>query len=222
MSIAQNIAEVRIDIPNGVTLVAVSKYQPLDSLIEAYNAGERVFGESRAQEMAEKYNLLPKDIEWHMIGHLQSNKVKYIAPFVSLIHSVDSIELLAQIDKLAAKSGRVIDCLLQIHVAAEESKFGFLPGEASLIINSDEFLAMRNVRIRGVMGMATHTDDIERVREDFKAIKAEFDILKSGCFKDCAYFDIISMGMSGDFKMAIQEGSTMVRIGTTIFGERHK
>ncbi len=222
MSIAENILEIRKDIPKGVTLVSVSKYQPLESLKQAYAVGERAFGESRAQEMAMKYEALPKDIEWHMIGHLQTNKVKYIAPFVSLIHSVDSLDLLAQIDKLAAKHNRVIDCLIQLHVAAEESKFGFIPGEASLILKGAEFQEMKHVRIRGVMGMATHTDDMERVKADFRAIKGEFDTLKSTFFAKSDFFDTISMGMSGDFQLAIDEGSTMVRIGTTIFGERKK
>lgn len=222
MSIAENISEIRKDIPEGVTLVSVSKYQPIELLQQAYASGERIFGESRAQEMAMKFEALPKNIEWHMIGHLQTNKVKYIAPFVSLIHSVDSLELLSQIDKSAAKNNRVIDCLIQLHVAAEESKFGFLPGEASHILNSAEFKEMEHIRIRGVMGMATHTDDMERVKADFKAIKCEFDQLKSLLFQDKEYFDTISMGMSGDFQLAIKEGSTMVRIGTTIFGERKK
>lgn len=222
MSIAENILEIRKDVPEGVTLVAVSKYQPINSLEQAYQAGERVFGESRAQEMAEKYNQLPKDIQWHMIGHLQTNKVKYIAPFVSLIHSVDSLELLQQIDRQAAKNNRVIDCLIQLHVAAEESKFGFIPGEASVMLGSDEFSKLEHIRVRGVMGMATHTDNMERVEADFKAIKHEFDLLKTSFFAKSDYFDTISMGMSGDFQLAIKEGSTMVRIGTTIFGERKK
>ena len=188
--------------------------------MEAYECGERVFGESRVQEMAQKYQELPKDIEWHMIGHLQTNKVKYIAPFVALIHSVDSLELLMQIDKQGAKHGRVIDCLLQLHVAAEESKFGLVLGQAARLLSSKEFAVLRNVRIRGVMGMGTHTDDMERVKADFDAIKGEFDALKSEFFADADYFDTVSMGMSGDFQLAINEGSTMVRIGTTIFGER--
>ncbi len=222
MSIAENISDIRKSIPKGVTLVCVSKYHPLEALQEAYSVGERVFGESRAQEMAMKHEALPKDIEWHMIGHLQTNKVKYIAPFVSLIHSVDSLELLSQIDKSAEKNGRIIDCLIQLHVAAEESKFGFLPGEASFMLSSEEFQEMKHVRIRGVMGMATHTDDVERVKADFVAIKREFDTLKSTFFEKYDFFDTISMGMSGDFQLAITEGSTMVRIGTTIFGERKK
>ena len=220
MSIAENIQKIRRDIPDGVTLVVVSKYHPQQALMEAYECGERVFGESRVQEMAQKYKELPKDIEWHMIGHLQTNKVKYIAPFVALIHSVDSLELLMQIDKQGAKHGRVIDCLLQLHVAAEESKFGLVLGQAARLLSSEEFAVLRNVRIRGVMGMGTHTDDMERVKADFDAIKGEFDALKSEFFADADYFDTVSMGMSGDFQLAINEGSTMVRIGTTIFGER--
>lgn len=220
MSIAENIQKIRRDIPDGVTLVVVSKYHPQQALMEAYECGERVFGESRVQEMAQKYLELPKDIEWHMIGHLQTNKVKYIAPFVALIHSVDSLELLMQIDKQGAKHGRVIDCLLQLHVAAEESKFGLVLGQAARLLSSEEFAVLRNVRIRGVMGMGTHTDDMERVKADFDAIKGEFDALKSEFFADADYFDTVSMGMSGDFQLAINEGSTMVRIGTTIFGER--
>lgn len=222
MSIAQNIQKIRRDIPDGVTLVVVSKYHPQQALMEAYECGERVFGESRVQEMAQKHELLPKDIEWHMIGHLQTNKVKYIAPFVALIHSVDSLELLMQIDKQGAKFGRVIDCLLQLHVAAEESKFGLALGQAARLLSSEEFAVLRNVRIRGVMGMGTHTDDMDRVKADFAAIKGEFDALKSEFFTEADYFDTISMGMSGDFQLAINEGSTMVRIGTTIFGEREK
>jgi len=222
MSIAENISDIRKDIPEGVTLVCVSKYHPIEALQEAYSVGERVFGESRAQEMAMKHEVLPKDIEWHMIGHLQTNKVKYIARFVSLIHSVDSLELLSQIDKSAEKNCRVIDCLIQLHVAAEESKFGFLLGEASLKLSSKECQEMKHVRIRGVMGMATHTDDMERIKADFEAIKREFDTLKTTFFEKSDFFDTISMGMSGDYQLAITEGSTMVRIGTTIFGERKK
>ena len=220
MSIADNIQEIRRDIPDGVTLVVVSKYHPQQALMEAYECGERVFGESRVQEMAQKYQQLPKDIEWHMIGHLQTNKVKYIAPFVALIHSVDSLELLVQIDKQGAKHNRVIDCLLQLHVAAEESKFGLALGQAARLLNSEEFASLRNIRIRGVMGMGTNTDDMDRVKADFDAIKGEFDALKQEFFANSGYFDTISMGMSGDYQLAINEGSTMVRIGTTIFGER--
>ena len=217
MSIAENIRSVRESLPEGVTLVAVSKMHPAEAVAEAYAAGQRVFGESRPQEMRAKYEALPKDIEWHMIGHLQTNKVKYIVPFVTLIHSADSARLLAAVDSEAAKCGRVVDVLLEIHVAAEESKSGWQPAELNDYMCSGEWRRLRNVRFRGVMGIATNTDDKERIRRDFEALAAYKEQL-SAYFEDS--FDIVSMGMSDDYPLAVGCGSTMVRVGSRIFGAR--
>ena len=217
MSITDNIQSVRESLPEGVTLVAVSKTHPAEAVAEAYAAGQRIFGESRPQELRAKYDALPKDIEWHMIGHLQTNKVKYIAPFVALIHSADSARLLATIDAEAAKCGRVIDVLLEIHVAAEESKSGWRPSELNDYLCSGEWRRLRNVRFRGVMGIATNTDDEERIRSDFETLAAYREQL-SAYFEDG--FDIVSMGMSDDYPMAVECGSTMVRVGSRIFGAR--
>lgn len=204
----------------GVKLIAVSKTKPLEDIESLYNEGQRVFGENRVQELCTKYEALPKDMEWHLIGHLQTNKVKYIAPFVSLIHSVDSLSLLTEINRQALKNNRVIDCLLQFHIAVEETKFGLNLEEAAAILSSEAFQKMQNIRIVGVMGMASFTENIELVRSEFKNLKNIFDTLKSQFFQSEESFCEISMGMSGDYEIAVEEGSTMVRIGSLLFGER--
>ena len=217
MSVASKISEILASLPAGVKLVAVSKFHPIEAIKEAYSVGQRVFGESRVQELTVKYEQLPKDIEWHMIGHLQTNKVRAIASFVSLIQSVDSQRLLECIDREAARCGRVIDCLLEVHVTAEQSKSGWDVDELRSYLASGAIKTLKNVRIRGVMGMATYTDDMTVVRSDFEriaAIKRELDPQ----FDDS--FDTISMGMSDDYPLAVECGSTMVRVGSSIFGER--
>lgn len=203
-----------------VTLVAVSKTHPAERILDLYRQGQRIFGENRAQEMATKYDILPKDIQWHLIGHLQTNKVRNIAPFVTMIHSVDSLRLLQEIDKQAQKNGRVIDCLLQFHIAAEETKFGLDEQEAQDLLSSPEYPSMSGVRICGVMGMASFTEDQNQVRSEFRRLRAIFQGLKHSFFPKDTYFKEISMGMSGDWEIAVEEGSTMVRIGSLIFGER--
>ena len=208
------------ELPKHVQLVAVSKFHPAEAVTEAYAEGQRVFGESRVQELLPKHDTLPGDIDWHFIGTLQRNKVKYIAPFVSLIHSVDNAKLLKEVNKQAAKNNRVIDCLLQLHVAAEETKFGFLPQEFEEFLASADFAELKNVRVVGIMGMASNTDDETRVRSDFKTLKSIFDKAKATAFAGKDYFNTLSMGMSGDYGMAIEEGSNMVRIGSAIFGAR--
>jgi pyridoxal phosphate enzyme (YggS family) len=219
-SIAENIAKIKAEIPKGVTVVAVSKTKPNELLMEAYDAGQRIFGENRVQELAPKAEALPKDIEWHMIGHLQSNKVKYIAPFVSLIHSVDKPKLLAEIDKEAEKNNRTIRVLLQFHIAEEETKFGLNLEEAETMLNSNDFHYWNHIEVVGVMGMATFTEDENQIRKEFGILKNIFDQLKSEHFSDQPTFKEISMGMSGDYLLAIEEGSTMVRVGSSIFGSR--
>lgn len=204
----------------GVTLVAVSKTHPPESILDIYRQGQRIFGENRAQEMRAKYDALPKDIDWHLIGHLQTNKVKLIAPFVRMIHSVDSLKLLQEIDKQAHIAGRVIDCLLQFHIAEEETKFGLDEAEARILLDSPEYQSLHNVRLCGVMGMATFTDDEARVRSEFRHLRGIFQRLKTGYFSEAPHFRDVSMGMSGDWRLAVEEGSTMVRIGSLIFGER--
>lgn len=206
--------------PTHTKLIAVSKTKPVEAIMGLYEKGQRIFGENRVKELEEKHAALPKDIEWHAIGHLQTNKVKYIAPFVSLIHSVDSPRLLAEIDKQAGRNDRVIDCLLQFHIAEEETKYGLDLPEAEALLSSDGFSQMKNVRVVGVMGMATFTDDMEQVRREFHQLKSIFEKLKSRFFDEADAFREISMGMSGDYKIAIEEGSTMVRIGTLLFGAR--
>lgn len=203
-----------------VTLVAVSKTHPPERILDLYRRGQRVFGENKVQEMVAKYEMLPKDIEWHLIGHLQTNKVKYIAPFVRMIHSVDSMRLLQEIEKQAQKAGRVIDCLLQFHIAEEETKFGFDEQEARDLLGSPEYRDMTAVRLCGVMGMASFIDDVARVREEFRHLRRIFQHLKTDFFAGAPWFKEISMGMSGDWSVAAEEGSTMVRIGSLIFGER--
>lgn len=217
MSIESQLAAVRRSLPEGVTLVAVSKTHPAAAIREAYDAGQRIFGESRPQELREKYEALPRDIEWHMIGHLQTNKVKYIAPFVALIHSVDSARLAEAIQKEAAKCGRVIDILLEIHVAREETKSGWAFDELEAWIATSPFAALSDVRVRGVMGIATNTDDEAVVRRDFEELRRCFERLKPH-FGPA--FDTLSMGMSHDYPLAVACGATMVRVGTLIFGER--
>lgn len=220
MSIVENINSVQKEVPSHVKLVAVSKTKPNEAIEEAYRVGQRVFGENKPQELTQKWNDLPKDIEWHMIGHLQTNKVKYIAPFVSLIHSVDSPKLLAVIDKEAAKNGRVIDCLFQMHIAEEETKFGFDYADLSEFLESGALADLRNVRMVGVMGMATFTDNREQVSSEFRHLKEIFEKIKQQYFAKDAHFKEISMGMSDDYPLAIAEGSTIVRVGSAIFGGR--
>jgi pyridoxal phosphate enzyme (YggS family) len=206
---------------SNTTLVAVSKTKPASAIQKMYDKGQRIFGENRVQEVVEKYETLPKDIQWHAIGHLQRNKVKYIAPFVSMIHSVDSSRLLGEINKRAIENERVINCLLQFHIAEEESKFGWQNAEEVLsFLNSKSYSEMNNIAIVGVMGMATFTDDKKQVSDEFKRLKGYFDELKSDFFTDNGAFKEISMGMSGDYQLAVEEGSTMVRIGSLLFGSR--
>ncbi|WP_024994012.1 YggS family pyridoxal phosphate-dependent enzyme [Phocaeicola paurosaccharolyticus] len=220
MSIKANLQEVLAGITKDVTLVAVSKFHPNESIMEAYEAGQRIFGESKVQEMAQKYETLPKDIEWHFIGHLQSNKIKYMAPYVTMIHAIDSLSLLKEIDKHAKKVNRTISCLLQIHIAKEETKFGFSFDECRTMLNEEEWKKLDNIRICGVMGMATNCDDQKEIREEFNSLHTFFKEIKEEYFKDEESFKEISMGMSGDYEIAIEEGSTMVRVGSKIFGER--
>ncbi|WP_419211722.1 YggS family pyridoxal phosphate-dependent enzyme [Maribacter sp. X9] len=217
MSIAENLKSIRNTIPQSVTLVAVSKTKPIPDLQEAYNEGQRIFGENKVQEMTEKWEQMPKDIEWHMIGHVQRNKVKYMAEYVSLIHGVDSPRLLKEINKQAEKSNRTISCLLQVHIAEEDSKFGFDEKELLELVENQEFKAFKNIKIKGLMGMATFTDDMAQVRREFKNLKSLYARIKDN-YTD---FSILSMGMSGDYQIAIEEGSTMVRIGSSIFGSRN-
>ncbi len=221
MSIAENIDQIQSNLPGNVRLVAVSKTKPAKLLNEAYNHGQRAFGENKVQEMVWKHDELPKDIEWHFIGHLQTNKVKYIVPFVHLIHGVDSFKLLKTIDSEAKKAGRIIPCLLQFHIAEEETKFGFSMDEAVEMLNSPEFQELKNVRVSGVMGMATFTDDENQVGKEFAGLKGVFEKLKAEYFAGSAEFTEISMGMSGDYRIAVEQGSTLVRIGSNIFGERN-
>lgn len=221
MDIKNNIKEFHHKLTGkSCKLIAVSKTKPANLIQEAYNEGVRSFGENKVQELASKYEELPKDIEWHMIGHLQRNKVKYIAPFVALIHSIDSLKLLKEVNKQAAKHDRVIDCLLQVHIAEEETKFGLSEGEVTEIIESDELKKMLNVRITGLMGMATFTDDTEQIRKEFKGLKQLFDRLAEQNLPDNVVMKELSMGMSGDYETAVEEGSTLIRVGSAIFGER--
>jgi pyridoxal phosphate enzyme (YggS family) len=221
MSVAENLDQIKVSLPGNVLLVAVSKTKPEELLMEAYACGQRAFGENKVQEMARKYEALPKDIDWHFIGHLQTNKVKYLAPFVHLIHSVDSFKLLKTIDSEAKKVNRIIPCLLQFHIAEEETKFGFSMEEAVDMLNSEAFKLLEHIRISGLMGMATYTDNEEQIRNEFACLRSYFNQLKTTYFNSQADFKEISMGMSGDYLLAIDEGSTMVRIGSTIFGERN-
>ena len=221
MDVQANLKKVLQDIPPHVRLVAVSKTKPVEMIQAAYDAGQRDFGENKAQDMAAKYPQLPSDIRWHFIGHLQTNKVKYIAPFVTLIHAADSLKILKEINKQAIKNNRVIDCLLEFHIAREESKFGLDRETAEEILLSEEYKAWKNIRICGVMGMATYTDDTAQIRKEFQTLRAIFEELKDKYFKEADYFKEISMGMSGDYPIAIEEGATLVRIGSKIFGARY-
>lgn len=221
MSVKKNLQEIANKIPENVRLVAVSKTKPNELIREVYNAGQRVFGENKAQELISKQPELPKDIKWHFIGHLQTNKVKYITPFVSMIESVDRLKLLKEINKQAKKNERTVNCLLQFHIADEETKFGFSKEESIQMLESELYQSFNNVKIAGVMGMATFTEDMNQVRKEFKVLKNIFDFFKKEYFKDNDDFKEISMGMSGDYQIAIEEGSTNVRIGTAIFGERN-
>lgn len=219
--IAEQIARFRESIPPTATLVAVSKTKPNSDLQEAYDAGQRHFGENKIQEMTEKWDTLPKDIHWHMIGHTQRNKVKYMAPYVHLIHSVDSPRLAKEINKQADKNDRIIPCLLQVHIAEEESKFGFDRDELLEYLESDVLKSLKNIQIKGLMGMATFTENTDQVRKEFKTLKALFDEIKTDhLLEDRHKFTELSMGMTGDYKIALEEGSTMVRIGSAIFGSR--
>jgi len=221
MFVKENIINIISGLPGNVRLVAVSKTHPIEMILEAYRAGQRCFGENKVQELKEKSALLPQDIEWHFIGHLQTNKVKTIIPFVSLIHAVDSLKLLQEINKEAAKINRVIPCLLQFYIASEETKFGLSLDEARQILDSDEFIEMKNVKMAGVMGMASYSDDEGLIRSEFRRLKQIFIQLKEQYFLKDDSFKEISMGMSGDYQLAIKEGSTIVRIGSSIFGERN-
>lgn len=220
MSIKNNLNNISNTIPENVTLIAVSKTQPVASILEAYQAGQRAFGENKIQEMAEKFDSLPKDIEWHMIGHLQSNKVKYMAQFVHLIHGVDSFKTLAEINKQALKHNRIINCLLEVKIASEDTKFGLSFAEVEQLLKSEELKNLKNINISGLMGMASFTEDIEVIRNEFKTLKNFFNSLQK--YKSFNVNPkILSMGMSGDYKIAIEERSTMIRVGSAIFGSRN-
>ncbi|MEE9406994.1 MAG: YggS family pyridoxal phosphate-dependent enzyme [Polaribacter sp.] len=219
--IAKNLQFIKSSLPKSVTLVAVSKTKPVSDLQEAYNAGQRVFGENKIQEMVDKFTILPKDIQWHMIGHLQSNKVKYMAHFVNLIHGVDKFKTLKEINKQAKKHDRVINCLLQIRIAKEDTKFGFSFTEIETILTSKEISELENIKIVGFMGMATFTDNQEQLKEEFSSLKSFFDKNKTQTVTANCQLETLSMGMSGDYKLAIENGSTMIRVGSSIFGNRN-
>ena len=221
MNIQANLKEVLANLPANVRLVAVSKFHPCESLEEAYAVGQRIFGESKVQELQEKQEALPKDIEWHFIGHLQTNKVKYIAPYIALIHAVDSYKLLAEINKQAAKVGRVIPCLLEIHIAQEESKYGFTMDTCREMLEHEDWEALDHISIAGVMGMATNTDDEVQIRREFESLHSFFEELKASYFASSNDFKEISMGMSHDYRIAVEAGSTLVRVGSHIFGNRN-
>ena len=220
MSIADEVRRIASELPSGVKLVAVSKFHPVEKLMQAYDAGQRLFGESRVQELAQKVGAMPSDVQWHFIGHLQTNKVRQLVPHVHLIHSVDSLKLLQCINKEAARIDRVVDVLLQVHVAQEVEKFGFAIDELEALANEGQLAAMPNVRVVGLMAMATNTDDEAEIRKEFAEAHRAFEDRKQGCYRNNAEFCELSMGMSDDYHLAIAEGSTMVRIGTTIFGIR--
>ena len=222
MTIEANIRKILDEIPPSVQLVVVSKTQPVETILEAYRNGQRIFGENRVQELLSKQNSLPADIKWHLIGHLQTNKVRSIAPFVSLIHSVDSLKLLKEINRQAEKENRKIDCLLQVYIASEETKFGLNKAEVLTLLHDKEFASLQNIRIRGLMGMATYTENKEQIRSEFKSLKIFFNELKQSRLYSASpnvnhFFDILSMGMSSDYRIAIEEGSTMIRLGSSIF-----
>ena len=221
MDIVKNLESIGKEIPQNVKLIAVSKTKPVEVILEAYDFGQMVFGENKPQELRDKEAIMPKDIEWHFIGHLQTNKVKYIAPFVSLIHSVDSLKVLSEINKQAIRNERVIDCLIQIDIAHEETKFGLLEDQAREVLNSEEFRLMKNVRICGVMGIGSITDDLDKTRSEFRELKSVFLSFKDEFFASQDSFTEVSMGMSSDYLLAIEEGSTMIRVGSSIFGDRN-
>ena len=220
MDIQQKLINVKNEIPQGIRLVAVSKYHPTEAILEAYNSGQRIFGENKAQEMKAKHEVLPKDIQWHFIGHLQSNKIKYIISYVSMIEAVDTFKLLSEINQYAEKEERIVPCLLEIHLAKEETKFGFSFQECRDLLKEGYWKELKNVTISGIMGMASNIDDESQILREFTSLKKFFDELKRIFFSDNPNFKEISMGMSDDYKLAIQAGSTLVRIGTKIFGER--
>lgn len=219
MSIKNNLVKIKSSLPENVTLVAVSKTKPITDLMEAYHAGQRIFGENKIQEMTEKWEQMPKDIQWHMIGHIQTNKVKFMAPYVSLVHGIDSLKLLEEINKQALKNNRIIDCLLQIHIAEEETKFGLNEDELDNLLGSESFINLKNIKIVGLMGMATFTENQTQIKKEFEHLKSIFDKLQN-LESNSLHFNILSMGMSGDYELAIKCGSTMVRIGSSIFGGR--
>lgn len=218
--IAESIRQIRSELPAGVRLVAVSKFHPNEAIEEAYRAGQRIFGESKVQEMTAKHDSLPQDIEWHFIGHLQTNKVKYIVPYVALIHGIDSFKLLAEVDKQAAKVSRRVDCLLQLHIAREETKFGFSFDECRQMLAEGQWRQLQHVRLCGLMGMATNTDNTTQIKEEFESLSLFFREVKATWFADDDAFRELSMGMSHDYHEAIAAGSTLVRVGSKIFGER--
>ena len=221
MIIKNNLEQILRTIPKGCSLIAVSKTHPAETVLQAYEAGQRVFGENKVQELVAKYEALPKDIEWHLIGHLQSNKVKYIASFVHLIHSIDSLKLLQEVNKQGSKNGRIISCLLQVHIAQEETKFGFSAEEIDTLLLSPELAELKSIKLVGLMGMASFTDNQQQVRNEFKSLKDLFEKLKRQTLPTNVHLTELSMGMSGDYQMAIEEGSTMVRVGSAIFGNRN-
>lgn len=220
-AIANEITKIKSSLPATTRLIAVSKTKPVEDLQQAYYAGQRVFGENKALEMRDKHEVLPNDIQWHFIGHLQTNKIKYIISYVSLIHSIDSCNLLNEVNIAATKKDRVVDCLLQFHIADEDTKYGLSFDEAQVLLNSPEYKAMNNIRIVGVMGMATFTDNQDQIRQEFRNLKSIFDRLKEQYFADNDSFKEISMGMSDDYPIAIEEGSTLIRVGSAIFGKRN-
>lgn len=221
MGIAEEIKQITANLPEGVRLIAVSKFHPVEAVMEAYDAGQRLFGENKVQEMTAKHEALPTDIQWHFIGHLQTNKVKYIAPFVAMIHSIDSLHLLIEVNRQAEKAGRIIDCLLQLHIAHEDTKFGMTFDECRAFLQDRAWKQLKHVRICGLMGMGTNTDDMEQVDREFASLQSFFQELKGSWFKDEPAFKELSMGMTDDYPIAIRHGSTFIRIGTQIFGERN-
>ena len=220
INVKENIRKLQDSLPKGVCLVAVSKFHPVELLREAYDAGQRIFGESRAQELLQKVGQMPDDVKWHFIGHLQTNKVRAIVPYVAMIHSIDSEKLLRVVDSEAERAGRVVDVLLQLHVAQEETKYGMTADECVAMVESGVLAELTHVRVCGVMGMATNTDDENEIRAEFRKIKQVFDLLHEGCLHDSDCFREISVGMSDDYQIAVEEGSTLVRVGHSIFGER--
>lgn len=221
MNIKSSLQDVLSELPQQTRLVAVSKFHPNEAIMEAYEAGQRIFGESKVQEMTQKYESLPKDIEWHFIGHLQTNKIKYMIPYVSLIHGIDSYKLLTEVNKQAAKVNRIIPCLLQIHIAQEETKFGFSFEECKDMLNAGEWKELKNIRISGLMGMATNTDSTEQIDNEFRSLSMFFQEVRQTYFPEELTFKELSMGMSHDYHQAVDEGSTLVRVGSKIFGERN-